>query len=274
LAQAIACSSFIDLAALQPSTAMEAPSQTSMNIQAGGQGEILNAIGMVEGLSSVRIMQKRRLLQALTPFDQQSMYVVYDAEDKPLFWVQENTACLQRNCLPHDCAPWNLTYHIIDPQTYEDGKSGKDFPEFMEINRPCSLTCCCLNRPVADVTEKPSGRAIGQLRDPAACCRSTYQVFDADEEERMKTNIAWCQVGVCCPCPGNTIDFPVTDAKSEEPVGTLTKTWMPGDCCPICFKDWDNFQAHFGEASADYKLLLMALTSFIHLRQFSTSKQS
>jgi len=253
---------------------MSAPAQGSMNIQSGAQGDMVIAFHKVDGLPSVRIMQKRKLLEALGCFDQQNMYVVYNPQNQPIFWVQENTPCLQRNCLPSDCAPWNLSYHNIGPEGLPEGQSGKHFPEFMEINRPCSLTCLCFNRPQGDVTEKPNNRPIGKLADPWHCCNFTYQVFDASGEERMSTNTCCCQVGTLCPCPGNTIEFPIMDTKGQD-MATLTKTWMMGDCCPLCFKDWDNFQAKFLEgASADHKMLLMALASFIHLRQFSSNQQN
>jgi len=253
---------------------MTAPQQAMMGISQGAQGEMMNAIQKLTPLQSVKVQQKRRLLEAVTCFDQQNMYVVYMNETTPMFWIQENTPCLQRNCLPPDCGPWNLSYHNIGPQGLDEGASGKHFPEFLNIDRPCSLTCCCFNRPEAIVVEKPSGRMLGKLRDPWACCNFTFQIFDASGIERLKTNTCCCQVGNFCRCPGVQIVFPVLDSTSDSDVATLTKTWMMGDCCPLCFKDWDNFQTHFGQAAnPDFKLLLLALTSFIHLRMFSTANQ-
>jgi len=252
---------------------MQAPGQALMNMQMGAAGELASAFAKLQPLTAGRIQQKRKLLEAVSCFEQQNMYVMYAGDDTtvPLFWVQENSSCIQRNILPSDCAPWDLSYHNIGPEGLQEGNSGKHFPEFLRISRPCSFTCFCYNRPEATITEVPSGRVLGALRDPWSCCNFTYQVFDASGAERLKANTCCCQCGSFCPCPGNKINFPILDSGDGHEMANITKIWMCGDLCPLCSKDWSNVSVQFGEASnADYKLLLTALGTFMQLRQFDS----
>lgn len=255
---------------------MGAPGQALMNVAAGAQGPMGAALQQIQLLSSSRIQQQRRLLEAVSCFEQQNMYIVYAGEgtDNQLFWVQENSSCIQRNCLPSDCAPWRLNFHILQ-QPVPAGETGKNNPEFLQIERPCSFTCCCFNRPEATITEVPSGRVIGSLRDPWACCNFTYQVMDSSGAERLNTNTCCCQLGACCACPGNKVTYPVLDSADSHEVATVQKIWMCGDCCPCCSKEWSNVTVHYGEATnLDYKLLLLALGSFIQIRQFDSRNNS
>merc|ERR1719330_1968091 len=161
--------------AMQPTT-IGAPGQAVMS----AEGPLGFAVQKLQPLTSSRVQQRRRLLEAVSCFEQQNMYVVYAGEgtDQQLFWVQENSSCIQRNCLPPDCAPWTLSFHDLQ-QPVPDGQSGKHNPEFLRIERPCSFTCLCFNRPEATITEVPSGRVLGSLRDPWACCNFTYELKDA-----------------------------------------------------------------------------------------------
>lgn len=250
---------------------MGAPGQALM---AAEQGPMASAMMKLQPLASNRIQQKRKLLEAVTCLEQQNMYMIYAGEstEQQLFWVQENSSFLQRNCLPNDCAPWNLSFHDLPlGQQVPEGETGKFHPEFLRIERPCSCTICCYNRPEAVITEVPSGRVIGSLRDPWACCDFTFEVKDGSGNQTLKSFTTCCQKGTFCPCPGNEVNFPVTDVSDGHEVALVKKIWMMGDCCPCCSKDWSNMTVRYGEVkSLDYKLLLMALASFIQIRQYDS----
>jgi len=254
----------------------QAPGQALMNIQQGASATLGSALTKIQPLQSSRIQQKRKLLEAVTCLEQQNMYVLYAGEttDTPIFWVQENSSCIQRNCLPPDCAPWDLSYHNIGHEGLEEGNSGKHFPEFMRVTRPCSFTFCCLNRPEAVIKEMPSERQIGVLRDPFSLCNFTFQVKDAQGTERLNTKPCCCQLGTFCRCPGLKVGFPILDSGDDHQMATITKIWTCGDICPLCAKDWSNIVIDFGEASnSDYKLLLIALGNFIQLRLFDARNE-
>merc|ERR1719384_1836812 len=159
-----------------------------------------------------------------------------------------------------------MTYHNLGPN-YNEDIGGKDFPKFMEIDRQCSLTFCCLNRPVATITESGTNRLIGKMRDPWHLFNFTYEVLDASDNVQLATHECCCQIGTICPCPGQTVPFSIKDPGTDTEVAKAIKTWMMGDLCPLCFKDWDNNVVHFQSIkSPDYKLLMIAMTTFIQMR--------
>lgn len=252
-----------------------------MGVLQGASAEMQMAAQKIVGAQHVKVQQKRQLLQAVSCWEQQNRYVIYDGPEEssnPIYYVQEGTTCFERICLGScpECKPWRMDYHNIPPTGMTDDP--QKFPIFMHIERPCSLTCCCINRPEAVITEVPSGRVLGKLRDPFHCWNLTFQVQDAGGVTRLTSNTCCCQKGLICapcgPCFGCTVDFPIEDAGDQHQVAQITKTWMWGDLCPICFKDWDNNVIHFGEAAnPDYKMLLITLATFIQMRYFDARNQ-
>jgi len=251
-----------------------APGQQLMQ---GAGPEMTNAVQKMQNMTAVKVQQKRRLLEAVSCWEQQNRYMISDQNDqaKQLYFVQEGSKWWERMCLPSDCKPWRMDFHNLPQGGLQDGTDGTSHPAFLHIERPCSLTCCCINRPEAIITEVPSGRVLGTLRDPFAFCNLTFQVFDSTGAETLKSSTCCCTKGLICKCPGCIVDFPINDARDGRDVATLRKTWMWGDHCPMCFKDWDNYAVHFGEASnPDYKLLLIALSTFVQMRYFDSRNDS
>lgn len=236
---------------------------------------VRSAMEKIRTLPSVRVQQKRRWAEALTCYNQQNMYVVYDDVDRPLFWVQENTPACARNCIPQaECRPWVLDIHNIGPEGLPEGNHGVHFPKFLHVEKRCTCTCCCYDRPVAVVTELPSNRVLGTVRDPFACCNFAYEVFDAAGRERLQGSACCTQKGLCCPCPGCKAIFPVNESGNRRNVARLEKTWMWGDYCPACFPDWDRYEMHFGDAvNPESKMLLLTLTTFLQMRFFDRGSE-
>merc|ERR1719401_119525 len=115
----------------------------------------------------------------------------------------------------------------------------------------------------------PGRGKVGIITDPFACCDMTFDVKDKVGTTMMQAKGGCCQLGMCCPCPGCKAEFPVTNMSGQE-VARITKIWMMGDCCPLCYKDWDNFQVSFGSVSdAKQKALIMLLAVFIDFRYFN-----
>jgi len=258
---------------MQPMEMAAGPGQMMMMGQPGSA--LADAMGRVGNLTHARVQQKRKLLEAVGCWNQQNQYVVYAGEDQstPIFWVQENTGCLQRICCPPDCGPWNMSYHLIGNEGLAEGMSGKHFPQFMVIDRPCTATCLCFNRPEATITTIPDGKVLGTVRDPFSCFNFTYRIADPGGNDTLKIESCCIQFGLCCPCPGNKVIFPIL-AGDNSHIATMTKTWMMGDCCPFCFKDWDNNVIDFGQASnSDYKMLLIGLVTFVQMRLFDAKNQ-
>lgn len=244
-----------------------------MGLLSGAGSELMRAGQKMKALSAVKVQQKRRMLQAVSCWEQQNRYVIYDNNDhtRELFFIQEGSKCWERMLIPSDCAPWRLDFHNLPPEGLQGAEDGTQFPAFLHVERPCSRTCCCIHRPEAIITELPSNRVLGTLRDPFSIWHYTFQIFDTTGVERLRSSLSCCRKSIICPCPGSVADFPITDAVDDHDVAILRKTWMWGDHCPCCFKDWDNYTVHFGEAaSSDFKMLLIALATFVQLRYFDS----
>eukprot|EP00931_Biecheleriopsis_adriatica_P043719 TRINITY_DN24980_c0_g1_i2.p1 TRINITY_DN24980_c0_g1~~TRINITY_DN24980_c0_g1_i2.p1 ORF type:complete len:207 (-),score=20.49 TRINITY_DN24980_c0_g1_i2:88-708(-) len=193
-------------------------------------------------------------------------YKIYaEGGEHELFYAVEQTDCCTRQmkqCVP-DCAPWNL--HIL----YTEG--GANMNAF-HIERPCTCTFCCFNRPKADVMDATTGLKMGSLIDPFACCDLTFTLNDANDEPVLKANGGCCQWGLCCPLPCGPcaeVNFPIEDVKTGAQVGNIQKR-VPG-CCKWCIApDVDNYHIDFGGVQdPQYKALILTLSIFMDFRYFN-----
>jgi len=263
---------------------LRAPHMQRMNFLESAENELRHAAQKLHKIKACRVQQKQQALEGAASAcccvccEQNNRYVIYDLNDKrmvkPLFYVQEQSRYWERNCLPIGCKPWRLDFHNVPPEGLRDGYDPTTYKKFLHIERPCSATCCCINRPHARIHEFPSNRMLGTLRDPFNPCMYTFQIRDAHGVETLRSSTCCCSVARFCPCPGTEMHFPVYDATDGADVATLNKTWMAGDCCPCCFEDWDNYSVFFGDATqSDYKFLLIGLATFVQMRYFDSRNQ-
>ena len=194
-----------------------------------------------------------------------------------LFFVAENSTCIERNCCSGECKAWRMDMALPGPQ----GMNGPMTP-FLHLERPFTLTCCCINRPEVLVSEPssanyPSGRSIGKLTDPCACCKLNTTVHAPGNWDMripnadlvLMADASLCQLGMCCPCPGCAIEFPVKDMKTLQHTAHITKNWTMGDCCPWCSKEWSSLDVTFGGVQdPDYKMLLTSTAIFLQMAFF------
>lgn len=202
--------------------------------------------------------------------DTSSMF--YAVEKTDFFRRMMKTSCC------NDCMSWDVdVLYTGNPQQLytADGQlyTGKAEPEkFLGIKRSFTYTCCCFNRPVADVILEPSGQKIGSIRDPWALCNFTFDLRDAEDESVYKVDGGCCQWGVFCPCPCgpcSRINLDVLESDTGQKVGRITKQ------VPSCLKfflapDVDNYQIDFeGVKGARWRAMLMAFTLFLDFRYFN-----
>merc|ERR1712118_549761 len=100
-----------------------------------------------------------------------------------------------------------------------------------------------------DVTELPSNNPIGVLTDPFACCKLNTTVGTSVDTPVLEAVGSLCQIGICCPCPGFEVAFPMFDAQTRTQAATLKKIWTCGDVCPMCSKEWSAFDVEFENVS-------------------------
>lgn len=229
--------------------------------------------GLMERFSRLQIRELRNFVEAIIGIEMNNKYVVKDEYGAEVFFAVENSDVCERNCYPNDCAPWAIDIFVIGP----GGWRGNDLHRLLHIERPCTCTCACLNRPFAQVTDSATGELLATLSDPFACCDLTFSIMDHHGEPILKAVGDCCQCGMICSAPCGTcqtIDFDITDQHSGEKVGHIRKIWECGDFCPLFFEEQDNYWIEFGMVqSTRWKAILLALGVFLDIRYFSLRNQ-
>jgi len=224
----------------------------------------------------MQMRQQRQWIEALTGFERNNRYVLRGPDGQDLFFMKENSSCIERNCCSGECKAWRMDIFLLGPRGVEGGL--ESMTPFMHLERPCTMTCLCFDRPEVEISELPSGRVIGYITDPFAICNLNFVVHDQNRNPLLRSDTPLCRCGLCCPCPCsgipcNEVQFPVTDISTGQDVAMVHKFWMFGDICP-CLGEWDNYWAEFGAInSPDYKMLILALSVFIQMRFFDRRNQ-
>jgi len=258
-----------------------APPQVAMGVAmpsaaATGPEVVSAAYAILNQHERMQLRQQRQWIEALTGFERNNRYVLRDTQGNDIFFVRENSTCIERNFCKGACKAWRMDVYLLGPQGIQGGEAS--MTPFIHMERPCTLTCFCMNRPEVLISELGSGRLLGSIFEPFAWCNLQFEVRDPANQPVLITDIACCQWGLCCPCPCdgapcNELAFPVTDIGSGQPVAEVLKKWMWGDCVQ-CMGEWDNYWIKFGSASnPDYKVLLVALSIFIQMRFFDRRNQ-
>lgn len=233
------------------------------------------AFDVLASLPRVQIRQQRQIVEALTGFERNNRYIIRDEGGRDIFFCKENSHCYERNCCHGACKPWRMDVFIIA----RGGAGAEDMIPFLHMERPCTCTCLCLNRPEVFLSDLSTGASLGSITEPFAFCDLVFGLKDAMGNQVLDSTGKCCQMGLMCPCPcegcpGKEVSFPVTDSTSSLLVGTVTKVWMMGDCCPLCFKEWDNYWVHFGAVQDPrWKMMLIALAIFVQMRFFDRRDQ-
>lgn len=245
---------------------VQAPVQAAMN-------EIPKWRACLAKQEKIEVREKANKLEAITAafgaeIEMANKYKIYaDGGQQELFYAVERTDCCKRQvkqCLP-DCAPWQ-----VDVLYTQDGSQENAF----RMERDFTFTCCCLNRPVVNITDTITSEKLGSIRDPFACCDLTFSVRDGVGQEVMQARGGCCQWGLCCPLPCgpcSKVDFSILDSKDQN-IGHIEKK-VPS-CLKFCFaSDVDNYKVDFkGVEPPQHKALLTALTIFIDFRYFNDNR--
>mmetsp|Transcript_4861 Transcript_4861/g.8450 ORF Transcript_4861/g.8450 Transcript_4861/m.8450 type:complete len:278 (-) Transcript_4861:12-845(-) len=251
-----------------------APGQMAMVV--GGQtlvtGPAAKAYSLMAAQPRMQIRQQRQLIEAFINFEVNNQYVMRGADGKDLFFLKENSSCMERNCCRSRCSAWRMDIFLLGPRGLEG--SERSMVPFMHLGRPCSMTCMCVGRPEVEISELPSGRIVGYIVEPFACCQSPFfTLHDHERNPVLRSKVPCCSPGLCCRCPChgvpcNEVQFPVNDFETKEMVAMVRKFWMWGDLC-WWLGEWDNYWAEFGAINhPDYKALVLGLAIYIQMRFF------
>jgi len=229
------------------------------------------AMACLHQLRSVEVEEKASIVEAVSAalgheIEMANKYTVYAPGKVPVFFAAEQTDFCTRQAKGFcpDCAPWHL-----DVVYTKDGRSDRAF----NLERDCTCTCCCFNRPRVEIKDASTGRLIGSITDPWACCDLTFTLRDAQDNTVLKAVGGCCQCGLCCPMPCgpcSEINFPIHDSGGHE-VGHIQKQ-VPSCLTFLFADDVDNYKIDFGGISnPDWKALVLGLSIFMDFRYFSNS---
>lgn len=231
----------------------------------------------IRALPALQVQEKANLLQEVTAMlgaeiEMANKYNILDSEGRQVFYAVEETNCckrqLQNGCC-HDCAPYDVNI-LYTPQ-------GQMHQRFVRMTRPFQCTCCCLNRPVAEVHDETSGTKLGSFKDPCTCCCLKFQVRDSADNDVLEVDggCLLTQPGMLCPLPCGPcahVTFDVKDSNSGQVVAKVQKQ-VPS-CLTWCFApDVDNYQLEFNQVQdATWKAILLAFTIFMDFRYFNVNR--
>jgi len=139
------------------------------------------------------------------------------------------------------------------------------------INKPFKCTCCCLERPVMDVTYSQGKQLVGQVKQPFTCCDPHFTVYDYSGTLRYFIHADYCQCGICCAnnfCGKmSEATFNIyKDAGMTQPCGSIIKKVASFS---ELVTSADSYQVNFPlDASPSEKILLIVTTLMIDYQYF------
>jgi len=259
---------------------MMAPGMAPPMAMAPGQvGMTMTGMQHIATMPALQVKEKANMLQEITALlgaevQMANKYNILDGAGNQIFYAVENTDCcrrqLQTGCC-HDCAPYDVDILYTPP--------GQLNQHFVRMTRPCQFTCCCLNRPVAEVLDRSSGGEvkIGSFRDPCTCCCLRFQVRDHNDNDVLEVDGGCCctQPGMLCPLPCgpcSRVQFDIKDSQSGAVVAKVEKQ-VPSCLTFLFAPDVDNYQLEFNQVeNPQWKAILLAFTIFMDFRYFNTNR--
>ena len=230
----------------------------------------------IMGLEGIFVKQKIDLMEMLSGCEMENKYLVYRKEPGKvkkmggkLYKCKEKSGCYTRQCLSNDCRPLKIQIENL-------GSNDNYDKECMVVERPCTCTFLCFNRPYSKIyyTEDGSNQYIGKISDPWDCCNYSFSVYDKHDKKAFSIFTTCCQCAMCCkgcPCePCERVTFQVFD-----PAGTLVTTIEKKNknCIQNALTDADNFGMDFpSNFDWETRSLFLVAMMFIDFMMFEEKK--
>lgn len=227
----------------------------------------------LDGLDGVVINEKADAVEAASAIvgaeiEMANKYKIYAPGGwDDIFYALEKTSFFNRNiqrCFG-SCTGWHVDL------MYSQGL-GKE--QSWHVNRPNSLTCCCINRPEATLYDD-NDVVLGVVQEPfLCCCDMKFTVFDEFEEPVLYVKSSTCQAGYLCPLPCpcldcNDVEFDIVDAGTGDKVGDMKKK-VPSWFTWVVAPDVDDYHVQWpGVKDPKHKALLMVAALYIDFRHFN-----
>jgi hypothetical protein len=220
----------------------------------------------ISSLNGVFVKQRMNIMEVVTGCEMESIFDVFDKQpmsektkgSRQWRAIEEST-CIQRNCVQQNCRSFKLKILSV-----QNGPT-ESLQACLRMERPCTCTCLCLNRPFITMNyiEGNENIYLGKISDPYDICKSLFQVYDKSDNPIYKIQTCCVQCGVVCrgcPCsPCKKVVFEVVDLRTGTPVPGISMTNPP--CMDDLVSDSDNYGMDFapGTSWEDRSLLLGAI---------------
>ena len=223
--------------------------------------------------SGAIIRQQVELLEAITGCESQNRYHVFLESPMGLkyaFKCSERSGSCVRCCLAPSCRPLEMIIrHVVSVDQLNN-----DFAKiFINVNKPCMCTCCCLCRPVMEVHLADNQEYLGKIREPCTCCDYDLEIYDA--AGYLKYNIIGdcCQVGFCCGGMAKKLASIRFDIKeNNSTVGNITKL---SSNVGEFFTKADSYHVSFPQnATPKEKMLLIIAGLMLDYQYFESEDES
>jgi len=181
-------------------------------------------------LNKLVIKQKIELLEALTGYEQENRYDVFNEFEQKVYQAKEDSECCQRQ--------WCGASRTIDMRLVDASDR-----EVMHFKRPFAQMCC--NRCCLSVLtiEAPVGTPIGAVRQMPGNCKREFHVECPEGNHVLTIDCPHACKCFCCSVP-----YPVLDLQGEQ-VGKISVVFA----WKSLVTDANNFFIEFDE-TLDVKL--------------------
>jgi len=173
------------------------------------------------------VKQKVEILEAVTGFETQNKYKVFNSLGQQVYKAKEDSGCCTRQCCgPGRCFDMNIT----DMQEQE----------VIHLNRPLRCQACCFPCCLQEMeVSSPPGTVIGTIEQQWSILYPRFVIKDQSGEPVLRIE------GPCwtCSCCGNDVEFEVLSVQTGERVGMISKQWT--GIVKEGLTDADNFGINF-----------------------------
>jgi len=200
-------------------------------------------------MSELMIKQRHPgCLELMECWEYQNKYDVFDQQGGNIFFLKEESGCLDRCCCANARA---LEVSFQDLQ-------GNELLRFDRPLRCMEMPCdCCYPNYTQLLEIYHQDRLLGKIREvPQCCARKHLEVFDQKDQKIFDIS------GPCCPIScGGDVNFPIENSGGIS-VGEISKKWR--GLCAESFTDTDTFKIDFPVgADVTTKAILMGATMLV-----------
>ena len=225
--------------------------------------------------NGIFVKQKFDMLELVTGCNREKKFYVYDhspnseAQKDSLvyFSCKESSGCCARNCMTSATKPLYMLIHK------GFNASSANVAPVLTMQRPCTCTCWCLNRPNMTVTytENGANEFLGKVVDEFSCCDHIYTIRDPTDKIIFTIQASCCQCGLLCkgPCQScQRVEFKLFSGHMEKFEGMMVKLGK-ANILKNMLSSADNFSMSWPQITDwRHKALLLASILLINFMMF------